>query len=71
MKIDSIVQRYTCFEGLNDMIAAKGSYRPSLDVRLPTMARLADAYDQAMEELGDSRRAYRFKSKRQRSRKTK
>lgn len=58
--LESIVRRRTGFTSLTDLLDAKGSYRPSLDMRDPEMAAIATYYDKAMTERGDDRRAYRY-----------
>lgn len=58
--IDAIVRRRTAFAGINALLRAKGNYRPSLDMRDPEMAALAEFYDSAMAKRGDERRAYRY-----------
>lgn len=58
--INALVRRRTGFTGLRDLLNAKGSYRPSFDMRDPEMAALATFYDKAMAERGDERRAYRY-----------
>lgn len=39
---------------------SRGTYRPSCDVRIPVMKRIADRFDIEMEAISDSRRAYRY-----------
>lgn len=58
--LEVIVRRRTGFTSLRGLLDAKGSYRPSFDMREPEMAALAKFYDQAMTERGDDRRAYRY-----------
>lgn len=58
--LETIVRRRTAFTSLQDLLGAKGGYRPSLDMRDPEMAALAVFYDRAMEQRGDDRRAYRY-----------
>lgn len=64
-RLDRICRRITAFDGFEDLLNAKGSYRPSiyppkhcrLSFRLMYW-QLAKAYDEAMEARGDDRRAY-------------
>lgn len=59
-QVDALVRANTAFRSLEDILAAEGGYRPSLDVREPAMKAIADAYDQLAEMRGDPRRAYRY-----------
>jgi hypothetical protein len=58
-RADSLTQTHTAFESFQAMLNAKG-YRPTLrpDIH-PDLAELADLYDQAQAQRGDSRRAFR------------
>lgn len=57
--LDALVAKHTEFATMQDMVEAKGGYRPTIYVNRPAMLRIADAYDAIQEFLGDSRRAYR------------
>ena len=59
-KADRLCSSNTGFASFQDLLDAKGSYRPSIDVREPDMLWLADYYDRAQEARGDARRAYRY-----------
>lgn len=58
--LDDICASFTGFTSFDDLLNAKGTYRPSLDVSYPVFVTLANAYDRAMEDRGDARRAYRY-----------
>jgi hypothetical protein len=58
--LDRICRKFTAFPTFSDLLAAKGNYRPSLNVSDSCLRRLADDYDKAQEFLGDPRRAFRF-----------
>lgn len=58
--LDGLVIECSAFESFDDLLSAKGSYRPSLDVSCFNRGVLADCYDAMMEEFGDERRAYRY-----------
>lgn len=47
------------FKNFNDLIEAKGDYRPTIDCSTPEMKTLADLYDHTQECRNDPRRAYR------------
>lgn len=57
---NQLTTKHTAFTSLLDMMDAKGSYRPSMDVREPEIKELADIYDAAQEARGDDRRAFRY-----------
>jgi len=59
-ELDRLVRENACFKGFQDLLDAKGGYRPSLDCRDPIKVQIADAYDAAMTLRGDDRRAYRY-----------
>ena len=59
-KCDRITRENSGFASFDELLHAKGSYRPSLDVRVPELEWLADLYDGVMEQAGDPRRAYRY-----------
>lgn len=50
----------TAFNSFEDLLEAKGNYRPSMDMRYAAAVELADLYDAAQEARGDNRRAYRY-----------
>jgi hypothetical protein len=64
---DRLTRELTAFESFEAMLSAKGNYRPTLmchpdDASGRDGCRhsyLADLYDQAQQERGDPRRAYR------------
>lgn len=58
--VDRLVAANTAFRSMIQMVMTHDGYRPSLDMREPVMARLADLYDAAQAERGDARRAYRY-----------
>jgi hypothetical protein len=58
--LDQICRRKTGFSSFADLLSSAPGYRPSTDMRDPDMELLADGYDEAMEERGDPRRAYRY-----------
>ena len=64
-KVDKLVRKHSCFDSMADMLAAP-NYRPTLYCSASTrvsdrqeLKLIADYYDACMEQLGDSRRAYR------------
>lgn len=58
--VDQLIARRTGFSSLNDMLNARGGYRPSCDVSDPDMHMIANAYDVAQTARGDERRAFRY-----------
>jgi len=58
--LDDICRRETAFCSFQELLTAKGNYRPSLNVNKPNLLYLANHYDMAQEDRGDSRRAYRW-----------
>ena len=58
--LDHICRTRTGFTSFADLLQSHPSYRPSIEQAAPEMVTLADAYDAAMEGMGDSRRAYRY-----------
>ena len=58
--IDQLIARRTGFSSLDDMLNARGGYRPSCDVSRLEMELIADAYDAAQAARGDERRAFRY-----------
>ena len=60
-RIDRLVRRLGCFDGVLDFIDVDTSYRPTIDCRLGADYRLmADYYDACMAQLGSDKRAYRI-----------
>lgn len=59
-QLDQICQFHTGFHDFFDLVDSHQDYRPSVDMGIPEMRILADAYDSYQEEHGDDRRAYRF-----------
>jgi len=63
--LDKKIRAVTGFRSFQELLDAKGGYRPSIDMGYPGehgawLAEIADAYDDAMEARGDHRRAFRF-----------
>jgi len=58
--LDTITTERTAFNSFHDLLTAGGNYRPSIDVRDPLLALLADAYDLVQAVRHDPRRAYRY-----------
>lgn len=61
-RFDIHVAINTGFHSMADLLASRGSYRPSCDCRIPFMRSLAYRFDSAMYALGDDRRAYLYGS---------
>lgn len=59
-ELEELIRRRTGFRGFDDMFKAKGSYRPSIDVRDPEMKAIGDRYDALASARNDDRRAYRY-----------
>lgn len=64
MELDNLIRSLTGFTSFADLLNAKGSYRPSVNVTCPEYGArftiIADAFDAEMETRGDDRRAYRY-----------
>jgi len=58
-RLDNLLSRETCFVNFDDLLSARGGYRPTIDVSTEDRLELADAYDEAMTKRGDLRRAFR------------
>ena len=58
--MDLLVNQNTTFSSLDDLLNARGGYRPSCDVSKIEMELIADAYDASQIKRGDERRAYRY-----------
>ena len=58
--IDDLIAHNSGFSSLDDMLNARGGYRPSCDVSRLEMELIADAYDAAQAARGDERRAFRY-----------
>jgi len=63
-ELDRITAQRTAFATFNDLLNARGNYRPSLWTNgdrpeCRELALLADAYDAAQEARGDQRRVFR------------
>ena len=58
--IDDLIAHNTGFKSMDDMLNARGGYRPSCDVSQLEMELIADAYDAAQAARGDERRAFRY-----------
>lgn len=64
-KVDKLVRKHSAFESMADLLSAR-CYRPTLYCNAASSADtrkalrlIADYYDTCMEQMGDSRRAYR------------
>ena len=58
--VDDLIAHNSGFSSLDDMLNARGGYRPSCDVSRFEMELIADAYDAAQAARGDERRAFRY-----------
>ena len=58
--VDDLIAHNSGFSSLDDMLNARGGYRPSCDVSRLEMELIADAYDAAQTARGDERRAFRY-----------
>lgn len=56
---DRLTRSLTAFDSFAELLNAAGNYRPTIFERDADHRRLADLYDAAQAERGDSRRAYR------------
>lgn len=61
-RFDAHIARNTGFKSMADLLASRGSYRPSCDCRIPFMRSLAYRFDSEMARRGDDRRAYLYGS---------
>jgi len=59
-KLDRICRAHSGFRSFQELLEAKGSYRPTLYTWILDLAYLADCYDSAMAAQGDDRRTYRY-----------
>ena len=59
-QFDAEIAKNTGFKSMNDLITAKGTYRPSCDVDNPFHLELADRFDLEMRRMGLEHRAYRY-----------
>lgn len=59
-EVSRLVQFWTAFGSLDELLKASGGYRPSLDQREVVMAVIADTYDFEQARRNDPRRAYRY-----------
>lgn len=65
MNDDELTAKYTAFASMQELLTAKGGYRPSLrcesasGTRGRDLTQLANAYDAYQAARGDSRRAFR------------
>ena len=53
---DALTRELTAFESFQDLLVARGGYRPSLNRETPGAKQLANAYDQAQAQRNDPRR---------------
>jgi hypothetical protein len=64
--LDRLVEKYTDFASMEDLVNAKGTYRPSLYLRSGErwiryeVNLIADEYNRRQETCGDTRRAFRL-----------
>lgn len=71
--LDEQTRSISAFASFNDLLEAKGDYRPSIGCKsgsgstrdlsfseLMALQRFANAYDAAQKSRGDSRRVYRY-----------
>lgn len=58
--VSRLVQSWTSFGSLDELLNAEGNYYPSLDMREAVMAVIAETYDLEQANRGDARRAYRY-----------
>ena len=62
--MNDLVKKHTAFESMNQMINAKGGYRPSLRTQSTNgqeqkeLIIIAECYNAIQEAKGDSRRAF-------------
>jgi len=56
---DALVAKWTAFPTMEQMLNAKGGYRPSLYVFRREVKIIANEYDRLQEARGDTRRAFR------------
>ena len=59
-QLNALLARRSAFKSFDEIFAAKGGYRPSMDMKDPDMVVLADHYDRLAQQRGDSRRAFRY-----------
>lgn len=59
-KSEALVAKHSAFGSFQELLDAKGGYKPSLDMSNPECRQLATRYDLAQIVRGDSRRAYRY-----------
>lgn len=57
--LDEITRQLSAFRNFEALLDTAGSYRPTIYPETADHNILADAYDQAQEERGDTRRAFR------------
>lgn len=65
--VDTLIRKHTGFTSFSDLLSTKPTYRPSLATKRSEdktdreeLTIIADAYDNAMMNIGDRRRAFRF-----------
>ena len=58
--LDRMLRIETAFPSFNALLKARGNYRPTLEMSSRRRYLLAEAYDEAMAEMDDERRAYRY-----------
>ncbi len=59
-RFDRHIARNTGFKSMADLLASRGSYRPSCDCSQPFMRSLAFRFNNEMRDRGDARRAYLY-----------
>lgn len=65
-KINNLIRKHTCFNGVLDLLKSEGNYRPTLYTKAARrkkdreeLTAIADFYDAIMAKRNDPRRAYR------------
>lgn len=65
-RVDRLIKKHSAFEGITDLVTAKGGYTPTLYTRAANTAQdrtelklIADYYDSYQQSQGSDKRAYR------------
>lgn len=58
-RLDDLTTANSCFRSFDDLLNAKGDYRPTIDCSDADRLELADGYDAAQAKRNDPRRAFR------------